>query len=226
MTIWKSLVTRWFNLITYLILQKQFTSKCYKYRLFKCLTFKLKTGDNVCNFVVIYRSPRQSQDEFETFSDNFEMILENLVQKSPFLMSTIGNFNAKSISWYSQDKTRFEGKTIESITSQFGLYQLINETTHLLESFSSCVDLIFTSQSNLLVESCVYPSLHPNCHHQIVFAKFNLMISYPPLYFGEVKHYTESNTVIIKRAISNYNWKKSFYNANVTKKVSIFIKTN
>ena len=30
-------------------------------------------------------------------------------------MTTIGDFNAKSKNWYIQDKTSFEGKTIESI---------------------------------------------------------------------------------------------------------------
>ena len=140
-------------------------------------------------------------------------------------MTTIGDFNAKSKNWYSQDKTSFEGKTIESITSQFGLYQLINEPTHLLENSSSCIDLIFTSQPNLVVESGVHPSLHPNCHHQIVFAKFNLMISYPPPYSRDVWHYREANTDLNRRAISNFNWEKAFYNTNVTKKVSIFNET-
>ena len=45
-------------------------------------------------------------------------------------MTTIGDFNTKSKSWCSQDKTSLEGKTIESITSQFGFYQLTNESTH------------------------------------------------------------------------------------------------
>ena len=101
-------------------------------------------------------------------------------------MTTIRDFNAKSKNWYSQDKTSFKGKNIESATSHFGLYQLINEPTHLSENSSSCINLIFTSQSNLVVESGVHPSLHPNCHHQIVFAIFNLMISYPPPYSREV----------------------------------------
>ena len=77
------------------------------------------------------------------------MTLDFLVQKNPFLMTTIRDFNTKSKNWYSHDKTSFEGKTIESTTSWFGLYQLINEPTHLLENSSSCIDLIFTSQSNL-----------------------------------------------------------------------------
>ena len=93
------------------------------------------------------------------------MTLDILAQKNQFLITTIGDFNATSKNWYCQDKTSFKGKTIESITSQFGLYQLINELNHLLKNSSSCIDLIFTSQPNLVVGSGVHPSLHPNCHH-------------------------------------------------------------
>ena len=86
---------------------------CY---LNECLTLELKVGDKICNFVVLYRFPSQSQDESETFSDNFEMTLDILSQKNPFLITAIGDFNAKSKNWYSQDKTSFEGKTIGNIT--------------------------------------------------------------------------------------------------------------
>ena len=104
-----------------------------------------------------------------------------------------------------KNKTSLEGKTIESINSQFGSYQLINEPNHLLENSSSCIGSIFTSQPNLVVESVLHPSLHPNCHHQIVFAKLNSMISYPPHYSRDVWHNREANTDFIRRAISNSN---------------------
>ena len=65
------------------------------------------------------------------------MTLETLAQKGSFLTTIIGDFNAKSCSWYSHDKTNFEGTTIERITSQFGLNQFINEPTHLLQNSSS-----------------------------------------------------------------------------------------
>ena len=107
------------------------------------------------------------------------MTLETLVQKGFFLTTIIGDFNAKSCNCYNHDRTSFEGNTIESITSQFGLHQLINKPTKLLQNSSSCVDLIFRSQPNIVVEAGVHPSLHPNCHRQIIFAKFNLKIYYP-----------------------------------------------
>ena len=146
----------------------------------ECINFELRIGDKTCNFVVLYRSPSQSQDIFESFCENFERTLDNLAQNNPFLLVAIGDFNAKSTNWCANDQTSFEGNKIEHITSQFGLRQIINEPTHILDSSSSCIDLICTSQPNLVIESGVHPSLHQNCHHQIIYAKFNLQIFYPP----------------------------------------------
>ena len=182
-------------------------------------------GNKICNFITLYRSPSLNQDDFQAFIDNLETNLETLAQRNQFLMVVIGDFNAKSKHWYSQDSTNFEGITIENVTSQFGLIQIIMEATHILESSSSCIDLIFTTQPNLVVESGVHPSLHPNCHHQIVFAKFNLQIYYPPPYPREIWHYKQANTELIRRAITDFNWDRAFLNTNVNEKVSIFSNT-
>ena len=40
-----------------------------------CLILELKIGEEICSIVVLFRSPSQSQDEFEAFSDNFEMTI-------------------------------------------------------------------------------------------------------------------------------------------------------
>ena len=47
----------------------------------KCPSFELQIGDKICIFVVLCRSPSQSQDDFGTLGDNFEMTLEILAQK-------------------------------------------------------------------------------------------------------------------------------------------------
>ena len=44
------------------------------------LNFELKIGDKSCNFIALYRSRSQSQDDFETSSGNFGITLETLVQ--------------------------------------------------------------------------------------------------------------------------------------------------
>ena len=81
-------------------------------------------------------------------------------------MAALGDFNAKSSNRYNKGITSNEGRQIEVVTSQNVLHQEINDPTYIVNSSSSCSYLIFNSQPNLLIESDVHPSLHPNCHHQ------------------------------------------------------------
>ena len=106
--------------------------------------------------------------------------------KNNYLIVILGDFNAKSTNWYKHDKTTYESSKIEAITSQFGLKQLFQEPTHILPNSSSCIDLVFTSQPNLVMESGVHSSQHENCHHQLVYVKFNLKVWYPPPYEREI----------------------------------------
>ena len=116
------------------------------------------------------------------------MTLDLVSKKNPFLIVVLGDFSAKLSQWYDKDSNTSEGISIENITPQFRLHQI---TTHILENSFSCIDLIFTSQPNLSVESGTQPSLHPNCHHQIIYAKFNIEVLYPLPYIWEVWHYKD-----------------------------------
>ena len=121
----------------------------------------------MCFFLCLYGSPSQTRDTFETFGDNFELTLDLIINKNPFLIVALGNFNAKTTKWYKNDINSYEDLEIDTITSQFGLQQIINEPTYLTSNSSSCIDLIFTSQPNLIMESGVHSFLHPNFHHQM-----------------------------------------------------------
>ena len=88
----------------------------------------------------------------------------------------------------------------------------------MLENFSSCIDLIFTSQTNLVMDAGVYPSLHTNCHHQIFFANFNLKINYSSSNEREVWHFQKAN---IRRAINEFNWERAFFNLDINEIVSV-----
>ena len=92
----------------------------------KCLTLELKIGDKTCNFIVVYRPTSETQMKLKLFLTILKWLWIFWPKNNPFLMVTMGLFSAKWKNWYSQDKTSFDGKTIESITSQFSLYQLVN----------------------------------------------------------------------------------------------------
>ena len=83
------------------------------------------------------------------------------------------SFNVKSNGYYKNNITSFEFSKFGTATSLFDLCQIKNETTHVLNNISCCIDLIFTFQVNLQMPFGVDPSIHPNWHHQLVFSKFN-----------------------------------------------------
>ena len=77
-----------------------------------------KIGDKICNLEALYRSQSQSQDDFEVFTNNLEMTLEILTQKNLFLITAIGDFNAKSSNRYNKDIATFEGYTVAPRSTQ------------------------------------------------------------------------------------------------------------
>ena len=159
----------------------------------------MKIGGKLCSFIVLYPSPSQYQDDFETFLKNFELNFDLILADNPFLTVVLDDFNVISNLWCKSDKTHQTSK-IEGITSQLGLQQLINDPTHLTRNSSSCIDFLFALQPNLVVESGVHSLLHKFCH-QSIYGKFNL----------EIFHYQKPNTENISKAIRSISMGNGFY---------------
>ena len=106
--------------------------------------------------------------EISTFKSDFSIIL--------------GDFNVRSKSCWNSDINTNEGTKIDAISSSYGLQQLISQSAHLLAHSSSFIDLIFTDQPSLVVDSGTHPYLHPNWDHQIAYCKLDLKIVYLPPY--------------------------------------------
>ena len=81
---------------------------------------------------------------------------DDLFNSNPFLTTAIGDFYAKSDKWSEGDSSTIEGSKIDLLMSQFVLSQIIKEPAHILENSSSCIDVIFTTQPNLVLESGVH----------------------------------------------------------------------
>ena len=137
----------------------------------------------------------------------------------------LGDFNIKTTNWHKNDINSYEGLKVDTVTSQFGLQQIINELTYLTSNSSSYIDLIFTSEANLVMESGVHSSLHPNYHHQTVFAKISLRIYYPPPYECEIWHYEKANADLVCRSIDQFPWDIRFDQMDVNQKVHLFNQT-
>ena len=104
----------------------------------------------LCNRIILYRSPSQIMDEFQTFDFS--------LNKNLCLNVVIDDFNAKSHNWYKGDKTTASESKLEIMASHYGLTQITNEATHILEICSSCRDLVFISNPDMVLDIGVHPS--------------------------------------------------------------------
>ena len=66
-----------------------------------------------------------------------------------------------------------------------------------------------------MVGSGTHLSLHPNCHHQIIYCKINLQIQYPSPYQRHVWNYAKANKDDMLSALKNVDWHRLFANKTV-----------
>ena len=62
----------------------------------ECRNFEIRIEEKLCSFLCLYRSPGQTRDIFETFAGNFEFTLDSIINKDPFLIVALDDFNAKT----------------------------------------------------------------------------------------------------------------------------------
>ena len=117
------------------------------------ISFEIRIGRKCCKLICLDRSPSQTNGEFKSFLKNLELILDKIHEEITFMISVLGDCNAKPINWCKNDTTSHGGSMIDTAMSNYGLCQRIQQPTHILNSSSSCIDLIFTSQPNLGIRS-------------------------------------------------------------------------
>ena len=100
-----------------------------------------------------------------------------------------------------KDITNSVGREIDTLTSSAGYKQIINKPTHIVNNSSSCIDLIFCNNLNLLSNYGVDLSLFEKCHHNIIFGKINIRIPLPSSYVREVWDCSSANTKNIQKVV-------------------------
>ena len=108
-----------------------------------------------------------------------------------------------------------EGIRLDSLVSTYKFHQLISEPTHILRNSLSCIELIFSDEPSLVVDSGVHHTLHENCHHQITYCKLNLKFVHPPPFERLVWDFKKAHVNIITTAINQVDWNFLFSGKNV-----------
>ena len=108
------------------------------------------------------------------------MLMSNINDEKPLASIITGDFNARSKKWWSQDITNSQGSIIDTLTSASGYHQLINTPTHMTNTSSSCIELIFTSNTILITKFSIKKSLYADSYHyNIVFGRMNPNVPLP-----------------------------------------------
>ena len=55
-----------------------------------------------------------------------------MADKNPYFVVVLGDLNAKSNSWYTNNTTDTEGSKIDILTDTFSFHRIRNEATHIL----------------------------------------------------------------------------------------------
>ncbi|XP_065068202.1 uncharacterized protein LOC135693597 [Rhopilema esculentum] len=184
----------------------------------ECIVYEIRINRKKYFFAVVYKSPSQNQTEFDSFMMNFELMLSKMHAENPFCVIITGDFNCRSTQWWENDIENNEGKLFEPLTSDLGLHQLISEPTHLMGDSKSCIDLIFTDQPNLFIESGVHPSLHDHCHHQIIYGQLSVSNAKLPPYKRRIWYYDKANFTAIRRSIEMFHWREHLGNLTCPKR--------
>ena len=114
------------------------------------------------------------------------------------------------------------GNELDTITLTAGYSEIIDKPTHFTNNASSCIDLIFTSNPSILVDSGIEKSLASSCHHDIIYGKIKFRVPLPPPHFRTVWDYKNADAISIQRAIENFNWQYAFERKTINEKVQVF----
>ena len=139
-----------------------------------CLVTEIRLENENCFLTCLYRSPSQTQHKFENFCTNLDTLMDHINNELPFCSLIIGDLNARCSKWYNNDISNSVGRKIDTLISSAGYKQIINKLNHIVNNSSSCTDLIFCNNLNLLSNCSVDLSLFEKCRHNIIFDKINI----------------------------------------------------
>ena len=131
-------------------------------------------------FMVLYRHPNQTSDEFDLFLDRLQSTIDRIKSCTPHCIVITGDFDCRSNQWWPGNVELHEGLELDEFIESNNLTQLIDEPRNVRNTGMSCTDLIITDQPNLFVDFGVHPSLDNHCQHQIIHGKINISVPPPP----------------------------------------------
>ena len=87
------------------------------HHLSECLILEVNLINKKGYLVCLYRSSNQNSEEFELLLTNLENLLADITSRNLHFTLLLGDFNAKSKTWFINDQSSSEGTQLECLTS-------------------------------------------------------------------------------------------------------------
>ena len=155
---------------------------------------EIRSQGEKCFLTCVYRSPGQDHDEFE------DLLMSNINNEFPLCSIFTGDFDARCSKWWKNGITNSTGQEIDSVASSAGHKQIIDKRTHVINNSTSCIDLIFCTNQNVISNYGVDVSTFKKCHHNIIHGKIDIRVPFPPVYVREVRDFNKANVENIKKS--------------------------
>ena len=184
----------------------------------ECFNFEIKLATKHIFFALcidLAFNPKMNLNPWQTASS----LISAQLLSGTILECCSGLPYAQTKGLYHFGKTTYKCTRIDGITSQIGLEQLIHEPTHIngekifLHRFNFC----FSTKFGCEIRFSIFftSSLHQNCHHWIVFARFNVKVVFPPSNERELWHFKKQMLIMLEKqpisVTSRKNLRKTFW---------------
>ena len=131
------------------------------------------------------------------------------------------DFNARNTVWWNGDFNNLQGTELVELAAHCSLNQIIDGSTHILSNSASCIDSIFTMETNFSTDLGVLSSLFPSCRHQLNFAKVSFTNLFPPAYGQKIWDSARANVNVIRQAVNCVDWDRAFNGLNIDERVKV-----
>ena len=171
----------------------------------ECIWIEITVSNRPLLFGAFYRPPNTTPQQHSALTDSIHLAFDTGIQD----IIITGDFNLNANATTSVSK-------LKSICDQFSLTQVISENTHFTESSASLIDLILTSNPNIILSSGVAdPFLSQTTrYHCPIYALLKLHKNRQRTYSRHVWLFDKGDFSKLRHDISNFDW-DSLQNENI-----------
>ena len=111
-------------------------------------------------FIVLYRRPHQTSDEFDLFHDSLQLTVDRIKSLKPYCIVTSGDFNCRTKQWWPGDVEFPEGSALDEFIYFSSLGRNLSDPAHGTKSYWTTLNKIINKKkfSNIppLLENGVF----------------------------------------------------------------------